>query len=71
MEALKKARARATAYATAAGMQVARIVSITEGGSVEAPPVVMAAQARMMEGTPVAGGDVSLTGSVTVVFELK
>jgi hypothetical protein len=72
-EALKRARARADLYAQAAAMRVHRIVSITESGSVEPPrPIPMMAMARMeAASTPVAPGEVTLTASVTVMYELR
>jgi len=71
-EAFKKARARADVYARAAGLQVKRIVSISEGGSVEPPrPMVMMARAAISDSTPVAAGEVNLTANVTVTFELQ
>ena len=72
--AMKQARARANLYASAAGLKVVRILSISEsGGYVPQPPVVYARAAMAdMAGapTPVAAGEVSLTASVTVMFEL-
>ena len=48
-DAMKKAAARAAAYAGAAGLNVARIVSITEAGSAAPPmPRPMMARAEMM-----------------------
>lgn len=74
-EAMKKARARADLYAQASGLRVARIVSIQEGGVVPPPmPMLAPMMARMaadsVAPTPVAAGEVSLTASVTVVFDL-
>jgi uncharacterized protein len=74
VEAMKKARARATLYAQAAGLQVDRIISIQEGGSVEPPRPYMAMAMRAGAAdaaTPVQAGEVDLTATVTVVFALK
>lgn len=75
-EAMRKARARADLYAQAAGLRVTRIVSINEGGAAPPPmmPVPMMARSMAADAAPpppVAGGEVSLNSSVTVVFELK
>ena len=74
-EAVRKARQRADLYAKAAGLRVKRILSISEG-SAASPPYQMPmlrAQSMMKEqaDTPVAAGEVSLTVSVNMVFELE
>lgn len=73
-DAMTRARARAELYARAAGLKVARIVSISEGGGYQPPMPVMYARAAMadMSGapTPVAAGEITLNISVTVLFEL-
>lgn len=71
--AMTKARARANLYARAAGLRVVRIVSISEsGGYVPQPPVMYArsAMADMAGAPPVAAGEVALSTSVSVTFEL-
>ena len=73
-EAFRKARARADVYAQAAGMHVKRIVGISESGGMEPPrPMPMMAMRAMAgaDATPVAPGEVDLTASVTVMFELQ
>lgn len=75
-EAMRKARARADLYAQAAGLRVTRIVSISEGGGFQPIPMPMPMMARAMADaaappTPVSAGEVSLSASVTVLFELK
>jgi uncharacterized protein YggE len=74
VEAMKKARARATLYAQAAGLKVLRILSISESGGYVPQPPVMYARAAMADTmgapTPVAAGEVSMSASVTVMFEL-
>jgi uncharacterized protein len=73
-EAMTKARARANLYAKAAGLRVIRILTISESGGYAPQPPVMYARAMkadmMAEPTPVAAGEVSMTASVTVLFEL-
>jgi len=73
-EAVAKAKSRAELYAKAAGLTVKRIVAINEGGA-SAPPVMpmMARKAMMVAdaATPVEGGQMELTASVTVTFELQ
>ncbi len=73
-EAITKARARATLMATAAGLKLGRIVSITENatGGFQPPMPMMRMSAMAAEAAPttVAAGQLNLTASVTVVFEL-
>lgn len=73
VEALKKAQARAKAYADALGLKVRRIVSISEGGASFPRPMpmirAMAADAMMKE-TAVSPGETALSVSIDVVFEL-
>ena len=69
-DAVAKARARAELYAKAAGLHVARILSISEDGGDGGRPVPMLAMARMVAPTPVAAGEVDLTAHVTVAFDL-
>jgi uncharacterized protein YggE len=71
--ALKEAIARAELYAGAAGLRVARIVTIHEGYEASPRPMPMArmAMAEAVDmSTPVAGGEIGITASVSVVFEL-
>jgi uncharacterized protein len=73
IEAMKKARARATLFAQAAGLRVVRILTISESGGYMPQPQVMYARAMkadMAESSPVAAGEVSLQSSVSVLFEL-
>jgi uncharacterized protein len=73
-DAMKKARARADLYATAAGLKVSRIVSISEGGgSGPVYPMPMMARAQMAGNAapPVAPGELSITSDVTIVYLLK
>ena len=73
LAALKKARARADTYAAALGLNVRRIVSISEGGaSFPRPMPMMRAMAMdsMAKETSVSPGEASLSVSLDVVFEL-
>ena len=73
LAALKKAQARAQTYASALGLQVRRIVSISEGGG-SAPRPMVFARAMAADGfakeTSVAPGETTLSVSIDVVFEL-
>lgn len=73
--AVRTARARAELYASAAGMRVRRIMAISEGGMRPEPrPMMMKmARAEMADAapSPVVPGEVSLTTSVTITFELE
>lgn len=73
LAALAKAQARAETYAGALGLQVRRIVSISEGGGgfQAVPMLAMAARsADAMESTPVAPGENTVSVNLDVVFEL-
>lgn len=73
-EAVRKARARAELYAAAAGLRVKRIASISETQSFRPPqPIMMRATAMdsAPAAPPVAPGDVELTASITIAFELE
>jgi len=73
MEAIQDAAAKAELYAKAVGYKVKRIVTISENEFYPQPPMPMM-QMRMQEmaadATPIAAGEVSLTQTVSVVFEL-
>ena len=71
--ALTKARARADLYAQAAGLRVHRILHIQEGGGepITPYPMPMMARAQAAESTPVQPGEVDLTATVAVAFELR
>ena len=75
LAAVKKAQAQARTYANALGLQVKRIISISEGGaSLPRPPMpmmrAMAADAGYAKETSVAPGESSVSVSVEMVFEL-
>lgn len=73
-EAVKKARARAEIYAAAAGLKVKRIISIAENVGYAVPPPMPMMKAMAMDAaqasTPVAPGEVGLSATVNVKFEL-
>ncbi|MEG3146555.1 SIMPL domain-containing protein [Sphingomonas sp. RT2P30] len=74
-DAVKQARARAELYARAAGLSVARIVSISEAGQNDGgspPPRVFAMAARdKVATTEVAAGEADVTVTLSVRFLLK
>ncbi len=72
VEAIKDAAAKAELYAKAVGYKVARIVTISEYDYAPQPPmpVMMRMQDMAAEATPIAAGEVALTQTVNVVFEL-
>lgn len=73
-DALNKAKARAELYANAVGMKVARIVSISETGG-WAPPIPMPMyRAEAMSASaapPIAPGEMNLSVTVNVTYELR
>ena len=74
VEAVANARRRAEIYARAAGMRVARILAITEGGGYYPVQQVGFGESRMAAPppppTPIAPGELTLGVSVSVQFEL-
>ncbi|MCX8474222.1 MAG: SIMPL domain-containing protein [Sphingomonas sp.] len=71
--AVATARARAELYAKAAGLRVDRILSISEGSAVPAPPrpMMMARMEAASDATQVVAGETELTVSLSVRFVLK
>lgn len=72
--AVKIARARAELYARAAGLAVARIVSISESGSNDGgspPPMLYARAAKAADATQIAAGETEVSVTVSVRFLLK
>lgn len=73
-EAMKTARARADLYAGAAGLRVVRVLTISENGGWSPPqPQVMferSAMAGAPKSSPVAAGELELTVTVNVTYEL-
>lgn len=73
VDAVAKARARAELYARAAGLTVARIVSISEAAAdVPQPPMMMTREVRAQAAdTQIAAGEQDVTVTVSVRFLLK
>lgn len=72
--AMATARARGQLYAGAAALKIRRIMSIVESANYSPDPRPMATMVRMDKAeasTPVVPGEVALSVSVTVVFELE
>ena len=73
--AIAQGRARAELYARALGMQVARVVSISEGGGYYAPPPPPAPAPMMASAersyTRIEPGEQKLQVSLSMVFELR
>ena len=71
--AMEEALAKANLYAGAAGLRVARIVTISEGGDYSPQPMAMMAmrsEKAMDSSTPISGGEVGYTARVILRFEL-
>lgn len=71
--AIATARKRAELYATAAGLHVKRIVSISESGGIQPPgpyPMVMAMREKSAD-TAIEPGEQKLSVTVSVSFELE
>jgi uncharacterized protein YggE len=74
VDAVRRARARAELYAKAAGLTVARILSISEGGEIAAPqpPIMYMARAGAPKAdTQIAPGETDVTVSISVRLVLK
>lgn len=78
IDAIKQARERAELYANAAGLKIHRILVINDGGSYYGPPPMMFARAVSVTASappppppaPVQAGEMQLTASVSIMFEL-
>lgn len=79
LDAVRAARARAELYAGAAGLRIVRILSIAEGGGYYGPQPVVFATAASVRGAPpppppppapIQPGEMQMTASVTVLYEL-
>jgi uncharacterized protein YggE len=68
--AVADARARAALYAEAAGVALGPILSITEGGGYQPPQPMYRRELAMDAGVPVAGGEVSVSASVTITYAI-
>ena len=73
LQAVATAKARADLYAKAAGVRLKRILTISESGGYEPPRPMMMMSARAMkaDSTPIAPGEVALTVSVTISYEIE
>ncbi|MDB5677648.1 SIMPL domain-containing protein [Sphingomonas bacterium] len=74
VDAVKRARARAELYAKAAGLNVVRILTISEGGDVAGSPMPIAYMARdKLQAVPtsISPGETDVTVTVSVRFLLK
>lgn len=72
-DAVADAKATATLLAEAAGRALGPVVTITERGGRGGPQpaMMMRAESDMAPSTPIEGGEVSVTASVSVVYELE
>jgi uncharacterized protein YggE len=73
VRALATARARGELFANAAGMRIARIVSISDNSSAYQPPVRPYGESRAMmdAATKIVPGEQAVQASVSVTFELR
>lgn len=74
-EAVQKARKRAELYAAASGLKIKRILNMSEQANYGGPPMPMMAMKAMRAesadaSSPVASGQVDVTVTVNVTFEL-
>lgn len=73
VDAVQEAKARAQLLVGAAGAKLGRIVSMSESGGYNPGPMPMYRMAEGMaaDAVPVAAGEVGLTASVTITFEIE
>lgn len=69
-DAVSDARARAEELAAAAGVTLGRMIALNEGSAYQAPMPMYRKDAAPAGAVPVAGGEVGMTSSVTMVFEV-
>jgi uncharacterized protein YggE len=69
-KAVQDARARAEVLAGAAGVKLGRVLSITEGGLAGPSPMPMYRAEAAMAPVPVAGGEVAMSVTATLVWEI-
>ena len=72
--AVAAAKARADLYAKAAGVRLKRIMTLSESGGYEPPRPLAGMQMRAMKAeadTPVMPGEIALTVTVNLVYELE
>ena len=67
-KAVEDARRKAALYAEAAGVELGKIVSISEGGGYGAPMMMGAASFAKSDAMPIAAGELSVGASVSVTF---
>ncbi|WP_424939817.1 SIMPL domain-containing protein [Aliiroseovarius sp. S253] len=67
--AVKDAMERATVLAEAAGLKLGSVLMMREGGDAPGRPVMMAME-RASADMPIAAGEMGISSSVTMVFEL-
>lgn len=68
-EAVADARAKAELLADAAGVKLGKVLSISESGGVPQPMPMFRAEASAAP-TPVQGGELGLTATVTIFYEI-
>ncbi len=69
-DAVADAMAKAKIFAAAAGVNLGRILSITEGGS-EAPQPMFRVMAAAPSAVPVAPGETTISASVSITWEIQ
>lgn len=69
-KAVQDSRARAETLAAAAGVTLGRVLSITEGGFSSPAPMPMYKAEAAMSAVPVAEGEIGLSVTATVVWEI-
>lgn len=69
-DAVIDARAKAMLYAEAAGVELGDVVSISEQGAYTPRPMMMESAAMARDSVPVAEGEVTVSATVTMVYEI-
>lgn len=68
--AIARARVKAEIMATAAGVKLGKLVSISESGSFDRPVPMMREAMAVMDSVPVAAGSVGVSATANLVYEV-
>ncbi len=69
-QAVADARARAELLVTAAGATLGKVVSISEAGGYVSPEPMFQQESKAAGDVPFAGGEIGMSASVTIVYEI-
>jgi uncharacterized protein YggE len=70
-DAVKDAKAKADLYASAAGVTVGRVVTISESGFIGPPQPMFRTAAMEAQSVPIATGQETIRATVSVTYEIQ